>query len=270
MFGMRRIPVESSDIVSIGYDPDERTLEVEFGANRIYRYREVAPDIHAQFMKADSYGRYFFAHINGRYRYEKISEKAPEKTKGGPIAFVTGNKDKFRYLQQSFDHFDIILEQLELPVDEVQSNDPSYIAQKKAKEAFTLAGGGPVIVNDAFWNILALKGFPGAYMSPLMQWLQPDDFLKLLEGHSDRTIVLTDSYAYYDGERLKVFSKEHMGAILQEPKGEGLTIQRIATFRDSKSIAETIAEDRPSIDSKETAGYDLAKWLHMQRRLGLA
>lgn len=267
---MRRIPVESSDIVSIGYDPDENTLEVEFGGGRIYRYREVAPDIHAQFMKADSYGSYFFAHINGRYRYQKLSEDTEQKSKDGPIAFVTGNKDKFRDLQQSFDHFEIALEQLELPVDEIQSNDPSHIARAKAKEAFRLAGERPVIVNDAFWNILALKGFPGAYMSPLMQWFQPEDFLKLLEERNDRTIVLTDTVAYYDGRRSKVFQKEHLGTILHEPKGTGLTIQQIASFRDSKSIAETISEDSPSLDSKETAGYELAKWLHMQRRLGLA
>lgn len=266
---MRRIPVESSDIVSIGYDPHERILEVEFGGDRIYRYREVAPDIHAQFMKADSYGQYFFAHINGRYRYEKLSAETEQKKTGGPLAFVTGNKHKFRDLQQSFDHFDIVLEQLELPVDEIQSNDPSHIARAKAKEAFRLAGERPVIINDAYWNILALKGFPGAYMSPLMQWFQPDDFLRLLEGRTDRTIVLTDTVAYYDGQRSKIFQKEHLGTILHEPKGEGLAIRQIVSFRDGKSIAETIVEDRPGLDPKETAGYDLAKWLHMQRRLGL-
>jgi hypothetical protein len=34
---MDRIPVSSSSIVSIGYDPDSLTLEIEFKSGAVYR-----------------------------------------------------------------------------------------------------------------------------------------------------------------------------------------------------------------------------------------
>lgn len=267
---MRRIPVESSDIVSIGHDQATNVLEVEFGGGRIYQYRDVPSDIHAQFMKAASYGQYFFAHVNGRYRYERVGKPSSDvEQQNELIAFVTGNKEKLQYLQQALEYFNLQAEQFDLPIDEIQSDSATDIALKKAKDAYRLVGR-PVVVNDAFWNILALRGFPGAYMSPVVKWLRTEDFLKLLDGHTDRTIVLTDTYAYYDGKRAKTFSREHQGRLLQEPRGEGIPITQLVILHGKeKTIAELNSAGASSIDAKESAAYDLAKWLNMQRRLGL-
>lgn len=267
---MHRIPVESSDIVSIGYDQNAKTLEVEFGGGRLYQYRDVPSDIHAQFMKATSYGQYFFAHINGRYRYERVGRpNSDTEQQNELIAFVSGNKEKLQYLQLALDHFNLQAEQFELPIDEIQSDNATDVALKKAKDAYRLAGR-PVVVNDAFWNILALRGFPGAYMSPVVKWLRAEDFLKLLDGHTDRTIVLTDTYAYYDGKRSKTFSRDHQGQLLHEPRGKGIPITQLVILHGKeKTIAELNSTGTSSIDPKESAAYDLAKWLNMQRRLGL-
>src|SRR5256885_161986 len=101
---------------------------------------------------------------------------------------------------------------LRLPVDEIQGHEPQAIAMHKAKEAHKLAQR-PVVVNDAFWNILALRGFPGAYMSYIVGWLKPEDFLALLKNKPDRTISCTDTLVYYDGKRSKVFSRDIWGKI---------------------------------------------------------
>ena len=66
---MQRLPVDSTDIVSVGYDPKTRTLEVEFKEGRIYQYLEVQPDVYRLLTKADSIGQQFQATIMGRYRY---------------------------------------------------------------------------------------------------------------------------------------------------------------------------------------------------------
>ncbi|HYH74979.1 MAG TPA: non-canonical purine NTP pyrophosphatase, partial [Candidatus Saccharimonadales bacterium] len=155
---MHRIPVESSDIVSIGYDAENRLLEIEFHGGRLYQYRNVDSDIHEQLMRADSHGQYFNTFIHGRYRYDKLEGEANAPGQQG-LAFVTGNARKFRDLQLVFEPYDVQLEQLVLPVDEVQSQDAEEVAVKKAKQAYRLAGR-PVVVNDAFWSILALRGFP--------------------------------------------------------------------------------------------------------------
>src|SRR5690349_14996958 len=117
---MLRVPVESSDIVSIGYDAASRTLEVEFGGNRIYKYRDVEPDVHQQFMRAESYGDYFDTHIKRRYRFSKVTDQP--RPVASALAFVTSNPRKVRDLQLACQPFGITVEGLDLPVDEIQSH----------------------------------------------------------------------------------------------------------------------------------------------------
>src|SRR5574338_19586 len=150
---MQRIPVESSDIVSIGYDPKAQVLEIEFKEDRIYQYFDVEQRIYDLFMATDSFGEYFYAHINKHYRYKRI-DGAPETPQStGKLAFVTGNAYKFQDSRAILETYNIEIEQLNLPVDEIQSHDPEKIAVHKAKQAYRLAGR-PVVVQDTFWNIL--------------------------------------------------------------------------------------------------------------------
>jgi non-canonical purine NTP pyrophosphatase (RdgB/HAM1 family) len=264
---MQRIPVDSSDIVSIGYDPKSRVLEIEFKENRIYQYLEVEPDIHERFMRTDSFGQYFNTFINSRYRYKKVG--AQKKPKAQALAFVTGNARKFRDLQIACEPFGIELEQIDLPVDEVQAHEAEEIAVKKAKAAYKLAGR-PVVVNDAFWNIIGLRGFPGAYMSYVTRWFKPEDFLALLAGKPDRTVCITDTLVYYDGQRSKVFSSDIWGKFADSPRGEGLPIEKLVVIDGKdKTIAEIEVEDgRSSVDPHESIWHDFAKWYNLQRRLG--
>jgi len=74
---MSRTPVKSSNITSIGYDPETKTLEVEFSGERVYRYYDVPVDLHAEFMLAESYGSFLYENVSCRYpeplfKYEKI------------------------------------------------------------------------------------------------------------------------------------------------------------------------------------------------------
>lgn len=267
---MQRLPVESTDLVSIGYDAKERVLEIEFKENRVYQYFDVAPDIYERFMRADSYGEFFFAHINKHYRYKKVDDTAQKSKSLGKLAFVTGNSRKFRDLQLACEPFGIEVEQIDLPVDEVQSHDAEEIAVKKAKLAYKLAGNRPVVVNDAYWNILALRGFPGAYMSHVAGWLKPEDFLALMSGKTDRTIIGTDTLVYYDGKHAKAFVETFSGKITDGPRGEGQSITQIVIIDGhDRTIAEIEnQESRSSQTPHQTVWHDFAKWYNLQRRLG--
>ena len=56
---MRRAPVDSMSIASIGYDPRRRELEIEFReTGDVYRYFGVSAAEHAEFMAAESKGTY--------------------------------------------------------------------------------------------------------------------------------------------------------------------------------------------------------------------
>lgn len=69
---MDRIPVDSSNIASIGYDAEDKTLEVEFNDGPIYRYYDVPSSVHEGLMSASSHGSYLHEHVKGVYRYEQI------------------------------------------------------------------------------------------------------------------------------------------------------------------------------------------------------
>lgn len=267
---MQRIPVESSDIVAIGYDDKARVLEIEFKEDRIYQYYDVEPSIYERFMKADSYGQYFYAFVNGHYRYKRVLQ-AGETSTSQPLAFVTGNKSKYREMCAACQPAGIDIEQLILPVDEIQSHDPEKIATHKAREAFRLARR-PVVVNDAFWNILALRGFPGAYMRYMNEWLKPEDMFKLMEGKADRTITCVETLVYYDGKRSKHFAQTFTGQIGTEPRGVGSMIAQIVTLQgDTRTIGEIHEVHNGAYHGsfENTLCQEFAKWYKMQQRLKL-
>jgi XTP/dITP diphosphohydrolase len=266
---MKRIPVDSSDVVAIGYDAKERILEIEFQEGRIYRYLEVPQDIYDHFVKADSYGGYFNSYINGYFRYRKV-EEGGKKFDG--ITFVTGNKQKVEYLRQACEPFSIPVEQLELEIDEIQSEDPEKVAIYKAKDAYRLAKR-PVIVQDTFWSIAALGGFPGAYMAHVTKWFKPEDWLALMANKNDRTVTNTGVIVYYDGKKTKIFSKSRGGVLIEEARGgaSGTSFGHVVIMNGfDKTLAEFADEGKIAYKEDEAVWHDFAKWYNMQRKLKLA
>lgn len=69
---MKREPVESSIIESVGYDPDERVLEIEFKEGGIYRYSEVPESVYRGLLAVDSHGSYHAEHIKHSYPFERV------------------------------------------------------------------------------------------------------------------------------------------------------------------------------------------------------
>ena len=70
---MERQYVSSSNIASIGYDPESMILEVEFLSGSVYQYYDVPQSIYEGLMAADSHGSYLSAYIKkGGYRYAQV------------------------------------------------------------------------------------------------------------------------------------------------------------------------------------------------------
>ena len=70
--GVKRDPVTSTVLVSIGYDEDALVLELEFDGGAIYRYFEVPPLVHAELLGAESLGGYFARQVRDQYPYEQV------------------------------------------------------------------------------------------------------------------------------------------------------------------------------------------------------
>lgn len=71
---MRREPVDSEALRSVGYDPDLRILEVEFSSGSVYRYREVPQEVHAALMTAASVGEFFATRVrDAGFEYARVA-----------------------------------------------------------------------------------------------------------------------------------------------------------------------------------------------------
>jgi len=69
---MKREPVESSNLASVGYDADNKILEIEFNHGGIYQYFDVPKEVFEDLLKAPSHGKYFVHNIKDEYEYDRI------------------------------------------------------------------------------------------------------------------------------------------------------------------------------------------------------
>lgn len=66
-----RTPVKSSAIVSVGYDPETKLMQVEMNGGRVYDYPGVDAADHKTFMAAESMGKHLAKHIRPKYGVSK-------------------------------------------------------------------------------------------------------------------------------------------------------------------------------------------------------
>ena len=68
---MNMIPVTSTNIKTIGYDPAARTLRVQFNSGGTYDYTEVPEATWHDFAASASKGQFFVKEIKGKYQSTK-------------------------------------------------------------------------------------------------------------------------------------------------------------------------------------------------------
>ena len=156
------------------------------------------------------------------------------------VTFTTGNPHKLEEAKSVLKDYDITIESLQFDIDEIQHYNPLEITKAKARAAYEKAGY-PIVVNDSSWEIPALGGFPGGYMKDVANWFTAEDFLALMKDKNDRRIILHDVVAYFDGEQLKLFIYDQTGVFINQPRGEGTSMNQVVSMEDSGGL--TIAEE---------------------------
>lgn len=63
--------VVSSQISSVGYDRDTKTMYVEFSNGTVYTYDEVPQNVFENMKNSNSAGRFFMTSIKGYFDYSK-------------------------------------------------------------------------------------------------------------------------------------------------------------------------------------------------------
>jgi ATP-dependent DNA helicase RecG len=69
---IKRIPVASSNIATVGYDKEAHILEIEFHHGAIYRYVDVPEMVYEELMNSSAMGSYFLNEIKDKYEYQMI------------------------------------------------------------------------------------------------------------------------------------------------------------------------------------------------------
>ena len=72
---IKRQPLESSVLASVGYDVKLRLLEIEFHSGAIYRYLEVPEEIYRRLLAAESKGNFFGKNIRDKFRSERVKPR---------------------------------------------------------------------------------------------------------------------------------------------------------------------------------------------------
>ena len=65
---LKRVPVESTAVATVGYSKRLHVLEIEFRNGAIYRYLDVPPDVFEALINARSKARFYDQNIRHKYR----------------------------------------------------------------------------------------------------------------------------------------------------------------------------------------------------------
>lgn len=75
------VPVQSTNIVSLGYDYQSNEMHIKFhhGGTTVYSHHKDRPmtgDLFQKFLTAESQGKFFHAEIKGKFPYRPFEEGA--------------------------------------------------------------------------------------------------------------------------------------------------------------------------------------------------
>jgi hypothetical protein len=73
---LKRLPVESTALATVGYSKRLHVLEIEFRNGAIYRYLDVTPDVYEELINAHSKARFYDQNIRHKYQSLHVRPRA--------------------------------------------------------------------------------------------------------------------------------------------------------------------------------------------------
>ncbi|MDQ6622781.1 MAG: KTSC domain-containing protein [Verrucomicrobiota bacterium] len=72
---IKRAPVESTALDSIGYSRKLHALEIEFHDGLIYRYEQVPPQVYRELTSSESKARFYNKNIRGKFHCVRVKAR---------------------------------------------------------------------------------------------------------------------------------------------------------------------------------------------------
>lgn len=74
---MHRQHVDSTGVISVGYDDWTKTLEIEYAGGAVYDYAQVPEVLYRDLLAAPSKGQFVNLYIKPYFEYEEMESAAP-------------------------------------------------------------------------------------------------------------------------------------------------------------------------------------------------
>jgi hypothetical protein len=75
---IKRTPVQSTNVASVGYSRQLHALEIEFTRGAIYRFLNVPPSVYRALMNAESKGHFIAEELRGQYEFVRVRPRQSE------------------------------------------------------------------------------------------------------------------------------------------------------------------------------------------------
>ena len=173
------------------------------------------------------------------------------------LIFLTGNKQKFAIAKKAFAGLNIKLIQKDIAPPEIQSMNVEDIASFSVEWA-SKKFKAPVFVTDAGACIKALNGFPGPFVKYVNHWFRAEDYVNLMKGKKDRSVVFKDCLAYCEpGKKPKLFCNSTEGKITMKPRRKRYTPLNSVLIPDGYKITTSEMSQK---DMLQFWGDNIGNW----------
>jgi non-canonical purine NTP pyrophosphatase (RdgB/HAM1 family) len=180
------------------------------------------------------------------------------------LLFATGNTRKIKEAREACELVGIEVVPIKLEIEEIQNTDGKKVAEHKARQAYKILKK-PVVINDTYWEIPSLNGFPGPYMKDMQSWFAIDDWLALMDG-KDKTIICHENVVFADiNGRLHWFNKSVFGIFRDIPMGlmneRNTPLEKLVSFDGGKTtLASLHDKGKNAFNPDEYCWVDFSKW----------
>jgi hypothetical protein len=70
---VERVKVSSYSVRSVGYDPEQQRLEIEFSSGRVYEYEQVPRSVFDWLLRVRNKGAFVTRMVSDKYRYRELA-----------------------------------------------------------------------------------------------------------------------------------------------------------------------------------------------------
>lgn len=153
---------------------------------------------------------------------------------------------------------------LKLKIEELQTTETERLVREKLLIAYRKIGR-PLFVEHTGLYVDQIGGLPGGLTQIFWDNLGPDTFSRLFGSPKPDSASAKTTIAFCDGTKIKIFSGEIQGLIVNEPRGDREYFQWDCVFQPTghnKTFAEMGPDEKNKISMRRIALDALAEHIN--------